>query len=154
MVPYNWTFKTTQHWISLAVNLSDVKISKWCSINADNDCMCLCRPSSRIIGKATLPHRQFNSWVNCCQPPSRCFACSLNGIQAFLSTTLSHPQITVVGAHMENVSETHDLYGRAAGTGLWERGCSQKNTGRTSNMDVSISQVKMTICCCMLTSLR
>lgn len=43
---------------------------------------------------------------------------------------------------MESISETDDLYGRSAGTGLWERGCSQKNTDRTSNMDVSISQAK------------
>lgn len=49
---------------------------------------------------------------------------------------------TGVKAHMENISETNDLYGRAAGTGLWERGGSQENTSRTWNMDVSISQAK------------
>lgn len=41
--PYNRTFMPTQRWISLAVNLSDVNISKRCSIYADNDCMCLRR---------------------------------------------------------------------------------------------------------------
>lgn len=40
------------------------------------------------------------------------------------------------------VSLTHDLYGRAAGMTLRERGhARKKNTGKASNMDASISQV-------------
>ena len=33
----------------------------------------------------------------------------------------SVPHLTVVRAHIETISETDDLHGRAAGIGFWER---------------------------------
>lgn len=85
----DWTFMPRQHWFTLAVNLSDVNICKWCSIYADNDCMCLPRLSDRMICIAPLPHRQFNSWLNWCWLYSCCSTCILNEIHEFLRATLN-----------------------------------------------------------------